>query len=211
MPSKIFICIIKYPVDISLDKVKTIVGRVFADTLQQLRGYTLSLHLRCNHKTEYGFYFNVCMIFLYGPIRTQIINTELTILVCIAPTHDFIPAISEIALQVTCPDKLNGTLPSFLTRGEPVVAVTNIRIVTAPCYTIAFTAACVDIMGRHVKEAGIILRKVRCKSTNFNIYFFYLLKIKLLFVISILSYLFGRGYPIYMLALQFLCPQMCKK
>lgn len=49
-----------------------------------------------------------------------------------------------------------------------MVAVSNIGIVSAPGHAIAFFTACVDVVGRHIKEANIIIRKVWRESANFN-------------------------------------------
>ena len=110
-------------------------------------------------------------MFLYGPKRTQIINAELTISVCIAPAHDFIPMIGEIPLQATIPDELKGAFSPFLAGGKPVITVPCIGIIAAPCDTVAFTGVMANIVGRHVKEADIILRQFRRKFANFNIHF----------------------------------------
>lgn len=88
----------EFLVYIGLDKVKTIGGGILADALQQLCGYAQSLHLRRDHKAKYGFYLDIRMVFLYWPIRAQIIDTELTIRVGVAPSHDFIAAVGKITL-----------------------------------------------------------------------------------------------------------------
>ena len=113
------------------------------------------------------------MVFLYGPIKTQIIDAVPAIPICVAPAHDLVAAICEVALQTTGTDKLNGALPSFFTSRKPMVAVPNIGIIAAPSYAIAFTAIGVHVVGRHIKEAGVILREVGSKSANLNIHFLF--------------------------------------
>lgn len=92
------VCVNELLVYVGLHKIKAIVSCILANTLQQLRGYALSLHTRCNYKAKYGFDPNVCMVLLYGPIRTQIIDAELAIRVGVTPPNDFIAAIRKIAL-----------------------------------------------------------------------------------------------------------------
>ena len=101
-PSEIMACLIEFFelfIDISLDKIKTVSGCVFANAFGQLCGDALPLHVRRDHKAEDGFHFYVRTVISDRPKIAQIIDTEPTIPGGVAPSHDFMAVIGEIALN----------------------------------------------------------------------------------------------------------------
>ncbi len=73
MPPIVFVRFCDLPLGIGLDKVKTLVGRVFADALQQLCGDPLALPLWRDHKAEDGFDLDAIGVLGYGPKRAQVV------------------------------------------------------------------------------------------------------------------------------------------
>ena len=104
-------------VRICLHKIKPVYGRILTDTLQKFGGNVLSSHLRCNRKAEYRFYLYgwsglLCWNIPHKP-PPAVAFQAIHLCIGIAPSHDLIITISEIALYVAILDVFYGTISSF--------------------------------------------------------------------------------------------------
>jgi len=105
---------------VCLNNIKTVIGCILTNTLQQLRGNTLSLHFGCNCETKYRFHLDTGgrLSYVYGNLMPQPTDTVQTIGfgICVAPTNNFTIVKCQVALNHAAVDVLDGQLSPLFWR-----------------------------------------------------------------------------------------------